>query len=105
MPGPGDADGSGDFLGALSSSGRMCYQLEAQDTDLITAAHIHEGTAGVAGPVAAPLITPQLGQRANACTQIEAELARRILANPEGFYVNLHNEAFPAGAVRGQLRR
>ena len=103
VPRLGDPDGSGDFLAALSPQGRMCYQLEARGTDLITAAHIHEGAAGVAGGVVAPLITPQPGQRANACTEIDAGLAKRILANPGGFYVNLHNEAYPAGAVRGQL--
>ncbi len=65
----GDPDGTGDFLAALSAGGRMCYQMEAQGTALITAAHIHEGTAEVAGGVVAPLITPQMGQRANACTQ------------------------------------
>ena len=103
VPRLGDPDGSGDFLAALNPQGRMCYQMEARGTDLITAAHIHEGDAGVAGGVVAPLITPQLGQRANACTEIDEELARRILANPGGFYVNLHNGAYPAGAVRGQL--
>jgi hypothetical protein len=26
-----------------------------------------------------------------------------IIANPQNFYVNLHNSRFPAGAVREQL--
>lgn len=26
-----------------------------------------------------------------------------ILANPDGYYLNVHNAEFPAGAVRGQL--
>ena len=28
---------------------------------------------------------------------------QRIRANPEAFYVNLHNTRFPGGAARGQL--
>ncbi len=104
VPKLGDPDGSGDFVAALNAEGRMCYEMEARGTDLITAAHMHEGAAGVAGGVAAPLITPQLGQRANACTEIDAGLAQRILDNPGGFYVNLHNAEYPAGAIRGQLR-
>lgn len=105
VPQTGDPDGSGEFVAALSADGRMCYELEAQDVDLITAAHIHEGTAGNAGPVVAPLITPQPGQRANGCTTIASDLARRILSAPENFYVNTHNTQYPAGAVRGQLGR
>jgi hypothetical protein len=26
-----------------------------------------------------------------------------VLANPTGFYVNVHNAQFPGGAIRGQL--
>ena len=31
--------------------------------------------------------------------------AAEILANPEDYYVNVHNEAFPNGAIRGQLAK
>ena len=27
-----------------------------------------------------------------------------ILANPEDYYVNVHNAEFPSGAIRGQLQ-
>ena len=30
-------------------------------------------------------------------------LIRDIAANPQNYYVNLHNARFPGGAVRGQL--
>jgi hypothetical protein len=32
---------------------------------------------------------------------VDADLAN-VAANPSGFYVNLHNSAFPGGAIRGQ---
>jgi hypothetical protein len=31
-------------------------------------------------------------------------LAQKIADNPSGYYVNVHNATFGAGAVRGQLR-
>jgi hypothetical protein len=34
---------------------------------------------------------------------VDSALARRIANNPQRFYVNIHNEKFPDGAIRGQL--
>ncbi len=42
--------------------------------------------------------------RIRGCTTTTPELAADIGANPSDYYVNVHNPAFPAGAIRGQLR-
>lgn len=75
----------------------------------VNQAHIHEGAAGVAGGV---VIDLQAGADYNfsgptgsadgaiACNQT---LLTRMLADPEGFYANLHTAAAPGGLVRGQL--
>ena len=39
------------------------------------------------------------------CRAVAAALIRDIRQGPEGFYVNVHNPPFPAGAVRGQLAK
>jgi hypothetical protein len=79
------------------------------------AAHIHPGAAGVNGSVlvpvngvsaAAPILmadgTAALSLSGSTITQ---EAAQQIVANPAGFYFNVHTPVNPGGAVRGQLTR
>jgi hypothetical protein len=104
VPGPGDDDGFG--LSGVTINvhrGRICYALTVKHIEPATAAHIHRGDAGVAGPIAVPLDPPSDGFSAQ-CLTVDRELAGEIAHNPRGFYVNVHNADFPAGAVRGQLR-
>jgi len=102
-PVPGDPAGSGSATVTVNFAEReVCYELTVSGIDTPTAAHIHKGVAGVAGPVVVPLETPEDGT-SEGCEQISAGLAAQILARPSRFYVNVHNEDFPAGAVRGQL--
>ena len=42
--------------------------------------------------------------RLEGCVTVDPAVdLRRSSANPGGYYVNLHNARFPAGAARGQL--
>lgn len=105
VPGPGDQDGRGFAeISVVGRFDRLCYELTVLNMAPATAAHIHRGTAGVAGPPVAVLSPPSDGESA-ACMRLESGLASEIEGNPAGFYVNVHNAAFPAGAIRGQLRR
>ena len=65
-------------------------------------AHIHVGAAGTSGDVVVTLDAPNRGFSAN-CARVDPMLAGEIADNPAGFYVNVHNDEFPAGAIRGQL--
>ena len=71
-------------------------------TDIPTMAHIHQGAVGANGPVVVPLFPPLPLPNSSGCTT-DATYAPMIAANPAGFYVNVHNADFPAGAIRGQL--
>ena len=103
VPGPGDPDGSGSARLTLNpGQGQICYKLAVSGIDPATAAHIHVGPAGVAGPVVVGLAPPTSGA-SSACADVDQTLLRDILKNPENYYVNVHNPAFPPGAVRGQL--
>jgi CHRD domain-containing protein len=67
-------------------------------------AHIHIGDATQTGGVVLPLMLTgdNTGVVAEG-TATNPTLAAAILADPEGYYVNVHTTACPAGAVRGQL--
>ena len=105
VPGPGDSDGSGTArITADAATNQICYELTVQAIDAPTAAHIHRGAVGVAGPPVVTLDPPTRGS-SRGCYNVERELAAAIIANPAGFYVNVHNARYPQGAVRGQLRR
>jgi hypothetical protein len=105
VPGPGDPDGTGTASVSLNHGlSEVCYALTAMNIEPAAAAHIHRGAVGVAGPVVIPL-EPPTGGTSSDCISVDRELIKEILLNPEGFYVNVHNAPFPAGAIRGQLRK
>lgn len=103
VPGPGDPDGTGTARITLNAGqGQVCFALEVAGIAPATAAHIHVGSADVAGPVVVPLIAPTEGA-SSSCADVDRGLIKDILQNPAGYYVNVHNAEYPAGALRGQL--
>jgi len=103
LPGPGDDDGRGRALLTVNATtGRICYSLSVRGIDPAQAAHIHEIASAGVGPVVQELDAPTSGS-SRGCA-VNAEVAAGILEHPSEYYVNVHNVAFPAGAVRGNLR-
>lgn len=98
----------------VSGSVDFSVRYEFPGAATFTGMHIHRGAAGANGGV---VIDPSLARFDDAAgrgqirlqAQIPATDARGlsalndILADPSGFYVNLHTSANPAGAIRGQL--
>lgn len=105
VPGPGDTDGKGTFTARVNpGQGQVCYTLTVAMIAAPTAAHIHRGATGVAGPVVVALKAPTNGA-SKACVTVTRELAMALIKDPQDYYVNVHNAAFPSGAVRGQLAK
>jgi hypothetical protein len=82
----------------------VCYTLTAKLIAPATAAHIHLGLRDEAGPVVVPL-EPPTGGSVSACTPIPCALSLKLREHPQRYYVNVHNQEFPDGAIRGQLHR
>jgi len=104
-PGPGDPDGSGSFSGRVNiGKSQLCYELTVKAIAPAMAAHMHEGPPSAAGPIRINLKAATTGA-SSGCVAIDAALAKDLVQSPEDYYVNVHNREFPAGAVRGQLRK
>lgn len=104
-PGPGDPDGWGKAR-VFTKKGEadiICVALRVRRIDRATAAHIHLGDPGAPGPAVVTL-TPPVGGYSKACAVSTTAVVAAILAKPSNYYVNVHNAAYPAGAIRGQLR-
>jgi len=103
---PADANGRGTSQVRMETgSTQVCFTLAVRNIQLpATGAHIHRGTATQNGPVVVGFTpVPDAAGVARGCVTATAELVSEILANPSGFYVNVHSRQFPGGAVRGQL--
>lgn len=93
------------------------YRLTATNILNVTAAHIHVGAPGVAGPVVVFLFSaasggtgPVSGQFARGTItanslvpSVSLDSLKNLLKNGNG-YVNVHTIANPAGEIRGQVK-
>lgn len=103
VPGPGNPDAMGKASVRIDEAHNLlCYEVTETGLADVTAAHIHKGATGKAGPPAVPLTAPKDGS-AKACTTIDPAVAKAIIADPSGYYVNVHSTKYPKGAIRGQL--
>ena len=104
VPGPGAMTGSGEAtVWADTDQGKICYILGVAGIDAPTAAHIHKGAAGTAGDVVVPLESPA-AMTSQGCADADPGVVKDLAANPADYYINVHNEKFPMGAIRGQLK-
>lgn len=102
VPGPGDRDGSGVARITVDTvTGSICHSLTVRNIAPASAAHIHRAPRDAAGGVVLHLVAPTDGS-SSGCA-VDAALASALVADPDAYYVNVHNGEFPGGAVRGQL--
>lgn len=104
FPNPGDPDGTGFATVTFDTVNNVIhYSITVQNIDQPTAAHIHTGARGASGNVLVGFSPTFVNGIASGTVPTTAAVIQSILNNAEGFYVNVHNPAFPGGAVRGQI--
>jgi hypothetical protein len=86
-------------------------QINNKNRETFVAGHIHQAPVGVAGPVVVPLFVPPTPptsarhiKQSGTATPNAGTTGAALCQNPSAYYVNYHTTAFPAGAIRGQLR-
>ena len=84
-------------------AGTITYTVSFQGTEPVVASHIHKGLAGVSGPVVVMFDAAVINAHGTATITVPKSLAAAILANPAGYYVNVHTKSHLSGAARGQL--
>lgn len=101
----GDPDGRGVAAVGFDGTDTRFY-IWVTSIEQPTAAHIHTGAAGANGGVAIDL-EASFSEVASGVFVAHGEVTNGVpadvLADPAGFYVNVHNADYPAGAVRGQV--
>lgn len=103
VPGPGDPDGTGRaVLHMHPALHKVCADVTYSQIGTPVGAHIHKGRAGVGGDVVVDLSSSVTGG-ARCATGVAKALINRILAHPRHYYFNIHTNAYPTGAIRGQL--
>jgi len=96
------ADGGGGTatITVKKATKQLCWSFRVTGVTGPTAAHIHAGGAGVAGPVVIPLGGKY---KPTGCTTAAPALLAKIVATPKKYYVNIHSKKYVGGAVRSQL--
>jgi len=109
----GDPDGRGkaEFI-FDTDQGTVCYEIEVEGIAApvepgpgVGSAHIHVlPTGGIAVNLQADFQPDNSDEfKASGCVTVASDLLPAILANPEQYYVNIHNADFPGGALAGLL--
>lgn len=105
VPTTGDPDGTGTAgLTIDTATNEVCLTI-SELTNVatpLTGAHIHIGAVGISGSIVVDFgVDSEDVVPFSLC--VTDDDAANVVADPAGYYVNLHNAEFPAGAVRGQL--
>lgn len=103
----GDPDGSATVALRIADD-QVSFAIRWDKVDTPKLADLHLGAKGVNGEVKLDLVNGQLPAGTlgvSGTATADPALLSALAADPTGFYADLHNDAFPGGAVRGQFHQ
>jgi hypothetical protein len=101
----GDPDGTGfATFTVYPGAANICFDITHSNVEPTQAGHIHLGARRANGPPVVNLYS-SLGLRSGLkdCVPADPTTITGLRNNPRGYYVQLHNQPYPLGVVRGQL--
>jgi hypothetical protein len=108
VPGPGVKDGTGAALLNIAGS-KVCSELKSTMGEKPLKAHIHQGAKGASGPVVVDLMPDfkpgEAAFESKTCVDSTPAIVTQLISNPGAYYVNIHSDGHPDGAMRGQLAK
>ena len=109
VPPPGDPNARGSARITIRGN-RVCWRMQVRGIQRPHAAHVHAARRGREGPPAFGLFFGEMSlerprRGCETAERADVPVVRDIARNPRRYYVNVHNDEFPNGAVRGQLSR
>lgn len=108
VPEAGDPNGKGEtFLAVKKRKRKACFELTFRKIESPEKGQIRKGRRGETGPLALRLFRDPSGlpgRSVEGCAKAKRETLRKIARRPERYYVNVANDDYPDGAVRGQLK-
>ena len=107
-------DGAGSATVLVTGPTSLCAvivvdNLDFSDPSFPTGASIHVGQPSYTGPVVVQLNVPRNIGNGNPGTSmtcrraVPADMIEKMQKNPEFFYIDVHAQGMPYGALRGQL--
>jgi hypothetical protein len=111
VPGPGDPGASGTASVSFSidpdepPGGSVCVFWDVTNLGVATSAEIGLGAPGEAGTTYLDVPPPdEEGQGAGCVRDLDPSVVQPLLDSPTSYFVQVGSEAFPDGALRGQIQ-
>ena len=104
VPGPGDPDGQGMArIIFYPMKHKICYRVTVSGIRTATRAHLHIGDAGEEGGMVKLNLLPPRNSARECVRDLGERFIKKIARNSSSYYVDVHDNEYPGGALRGQL--